>query len=325
MKVVEQFIRSKLGPNLDTCEDGFIRTNDFCCVVDGATSVTGGRWTSAQITGGQWAARVLLDGVENHLSPTCGSAREAVDVLTKCIQDAYRSEEGVLDIMECTPEERATASIMLYSKHLNQIICVGDCQAALLDKSGKIFQVIQPIKHNDEVMSQGRCMFLQLELARGKTAEELRNAPSDVGRDFIEPLRRGQRLFQNNPDAPPINQYWVMDGFPVSAKGIEVHHVPRKTRQIILASDGYPKLYATLDETEAALHSILKQDPLLMDLYMSTKGVRPPAESFDDRTYLSIDLENRTGFPQQQPVLAAALVAIGSMLLFVLRGNGLVA
>ena len=314
MRLVEQSIRSKAGINLATCEDDLVVTNDFACVVDGATSVTGGRWTSAQITGGQWASRILIDGVKN-LRPTC-SAREAVDQLTRCIQGAYRSEEGVLETMENKPEERATASMMLYSKHLNQLICVGDCQAALIDASGKIFRVIQPVKHNDVVMSQARCMFLQLELSRGKTVEELRKIP-DVGREFIEPLRKGQRLFQNNPTAHPLYQYWVMDGFPVLDKGIEIHDLPRRTRQIILASDGYPKLYSTLEETETELRSILDKDPLLMDLCMGTKGVRPGADSFDDRTYLRIDVSGRASALQP---FTATLLAIGSVLLM-MRGN----
>lgn len=310
--MIEQYIRSKAGIDLKTCEDDFAVTADFCCVVDGATSVTGGRWTSASITGGQWASRILIRGVKN-LPPTC-TPREAVDLLTECIHSAYRSEEGVLDIMDNDPEERATASMVLYSRHLDQLVCVGDCQAALIDKDGKIFQVIQPEKFNDVVMSQARCMFLQLEIANGATKESLLQANADPGRVYIEPLRKGQRKFQNNPKAPHPYQYWVMDGYPVSDKGIAIVKIPRKTRQIVLASDGYPKLFPTLEKTEMELKSILDKDPLLMNEVMGTKGVRPGAESFDDRTYLRVDLGKSSFRPS-----TATFVAISSMVLFLVR------
>ena len=313
MRTVEQFIRSKKGVDLASCEDALVVTNDFVGVVDGATSVTGRRWTKAQITGGQWASRILSDGIKN-LPPQC-SARHLIDELTGCIQAAYRSEDNVLELVEKDPAERATASVIVYSKHLNKLICVGDCQAALIGRSGKIFHVIQPVKHNDEVMSQARSMFLQLELSRGTTLEELRSG-NDVGREFIEPLRKGQRLFQNNPKSHPLYQYWVLDGFSVSDNGIKVHDVPRRTRQIVLASDGYPRLYSNLRETESALQSLLECDPLLMDLYRSTKGVELGAESFDDRTYLRIEVRrNMNPFH----ALSSVLIESWSLLLLFRR------
>ena len=295
MRVVEQFIRSKKGIDLSSCEDGLVITNDFVGVVDGATSVTGRRWTKEQITGGQWVARILIDGIKNLPPKSC--ARHLIDELTGCVQSAYRSEDSVFELMEKEPEERAAASLILYSKHLNKLVCVGDCQAALIGRSGKIFRVIQPVKHNDEVMSQARSMFLQLELARGRTVDQLRGM-TDVGREFIEPLRKGQRLVQNNPKAHPLYQYWVLDGFPVSDNGIKVYDVPSHTRQIVLASDGYPTLYSTLRETESVLESLLERDPLLIDLYRSTKGVVLGSESFDDRTYLRFEV-NRIVSPFQ--------------------------
>jgi len=140
-------------------------------------------------------------------------------------------------------------------------------------------------------MSKARCMILQLEIAKGKTVQEILKEP-DVGRAFIEPLRMGQKLFQNNPNAPEAYQYWVMDGFPVSPEaGIVLHKIPKETNQIILASDGYPMLHSTLKNTEDALNSLVKNDPLLMAKYLSTKGVAIGAESFDDRTFLRIGID----------------------------------
>lgn len=75
---------------------------------------------------------------------------------------------------------------------------------------------------------------------------------------------------------------------------------------IILASDGYPELKSTLEESEQALHKILEEDPLLFRQFKSTKGkiVKPPsfgdhsskktgATSFDDRTYVRIRTQSQ--------------------------------
>ena len=88
MRVVEQFIRSKKGIDLSSCEDGLVITNDFVGVVDGATSVTGRRWTKEQITGGQWVARILIDGIKNLPPKSC--ARHLIDELTGCVQCVCR-------------------------------------------------------------------------------------------------------------------------------------------------------------------------------------------------------------------------------------------
>jgi hypothetical protein len=287
MNLIEQHVCSKLG-DIKTCEDGLVVTEGYACVVDGATSVSGRRWTRDSVTGGQWAMKVLQKGVKQLRHDL--SARQIIDDLTKCIHDAYRVEE-VLEIMKKSPEERASASLILYSEHLQQIISVGDCQAAFLDKNGKIFRWIQSTKYNDDVMSQARCMYLETELARGVPLETLRESP-DCGRNFIQPLLKGQRLFQNNPNAPDLYQYWVLDGFYVAEKGICVYDVPRRAKQVILASDGYPQILASLGESEIALQTLLKDDPLMMKQFKSTKGVALGSVSFDDRAYLRIEVQS---------------------------------
>lgn len=308
MRVLESFCRSKLGSDLTSCEDAFIVTEHFACVVDGATSPTGKRWTSEELTGGRWASKVLVQTIQDLssssscLKPT-STAEEIVEALTQSLFEAYRAE-GVVDEMRENPIERATASIVLYSRHLNQLIFVGDCQAVILDPHDPtiVTQRIQPSKFNDHVMANARSMYLQIELLKGAiTRDDVRSF--DVGRKFIEPLRQGQRYFQNNPKAPHPYQYWVLDGFPVSPNGIQTVTLHPNTdnntnnhnhQVLVLASDGYPKVYPTLQETEQELARILESDPLLISYdnngnTQSTKGVAKGAESFDDRTYLRIE------------------------------------
>lgn len=284
--VVESLIRSKAGDSMDACEDDFVVTSNYACVVDGATSPTGQKWTVNQLTGGKWAAGVLCNAVRNELKPDM-TACEIVSTLTKSLHNAYQQEEGALEIMARHPEERATASLVLHSKSLRQVIIVGDCQAALLDGKGEIVQRIQPDRYVDKVTSQARAMFWQAELL--SDGDSIVLDASDPGRDLIQPLLVRQRRFQNNMNAPALYRYWAMDGFPIDEKeGVQVYDVPGNVKEIVLASDGYPKLFSTLSETEEHLHSLIRSDPMLVDQYVSTKGVRQGAESFDDRTYLRI-------------------------------------
>lgn len=286
MEIIEHLVRSKVGADLSTCEDGFVVSNDFALVVDGATSATGRRWTAEKITGGQWAARLLCQAILK--LPAESSPQECVNFLSERMKAAYELEEGAIQSFMNTPEERATASMVLFSRHLKQMIFVGDCQAAFVDSNGKIAHRIQPEKYIDSVTARARCMFLQAELLAGTTIEELRTR--DPGRELIQPLLVRQRRFQNNMDAPELYRYFAMDGFPIPSVGIEVHDVPADVKQIILASDGYPKLYPSLEGTESYLMDIVKEDPMLCIKFQSTKGVKPQQESFDDRTYIRIQL-----------------------------------
>lgn len=289
MHVIEHQLRSKAGECLDACEDDWVVTEDFACVVDGATSPTGRMWTNGQLTGGQWAARVLCNAVQNDLTPQM-TASDIITTLTSSLRRAYQEEPGALQVMQRQPEERATASLVLYSKWSRQVILVGDCQAALVDESGKILHRYQPDRYVDKVTSQARAMFWQAELLGN--GESGKTFDSDPGRDLIHPLLKRQRRFQNNMKAPELYRYWAMDGFPVEEEGIEVYNVPQSIKHLILASDGYPILYSTLKETEEHVQKLIREDPMLIDQYMSTKGVWEGQESFDDRTYLRIRLDD---------------------------------
>jgi glycerophosphoryl diester phosphodiesterase len=98
-----------------------------------------------------------------------------------------------------------------------------------------------------------------------------------------------QTLFQNNPST---GQYWyaVIDGFPVPDEGICVQSLPADIKTIVLASDGYPYLKGSLDESEQALQELLRDDPLLFRQYKSTKGMTEGLVSFDDRSYVKVTI-----------------------------------
>lgn len=53
-----------------------------------------------------------------------------------------------------------------------------------------------------------------------------------------------------------------------------------------MPTDGYLSPAASLAEAERELAESLARDPLRIGEHPSTKGLRPDANSFDDRTYL---------------------------------------
>lgn len=290
IQVVEHQLRSKAGRSLDDCEDGFVVTPTFACVIDGATSPTGRLWTTAQLTGGQWAARILCRAIEEDLAEEM-SPSDIVAALTESLHKAYQQEPGALKVMQERPEERATASLALYSNQLRKVIVVGDCQVALVDERGQIVQHHQPTKYVDTVTSEARAMFWQAERLTSQNNE----VSGDLGRDLIHPLLLRQRRFQNNKHAPTPYRYWVMDGFPIDTEGIQVLDVCDSVKEVILATDGYPTLYPTLQATERHLREIIKEDPMMiLGRHKAAKGVLKGAESFDDRTYLRIRLYSPT-------------------------------
>ena len=60
----------------------------------------------------------------------------------------------------------------------------------------------------------------------------------------------------------------------------------KENDEIVLASDGYPVLKNSLKESEEKLLEILEKDPLLINIYKSTKGLQQGNISYDDRTYI---------------------------------------
>ena len=80
--------------------------------------------------------------------------------------------------------------------------------------------------------------------------------------------------------------YDVIDGGRIHADHVKVFAV-QKDDCVVMASDGYPKLFDTLEETEEYLQQALREDPSCIGVLRGTKGVAQGNVSYDDRTYVS--------------------------------------
>ena len=276
MEVIEQYINSKTG-DLADCEDAIFFNGNFAAIIDGVTSKSARRWDGK--TSGQVATQLALETLPR-LAPDV-TAPHAFDLLNQ----AFRALYTKLDLMaelEKNPVERCAACVLVYSRYYRQLWSVGDCQA-LVDG-----RVISQSKVSDNLLANVRAFYLETELLLGKTVEELRE--NDTGRDFIFPLLQRERLFQNNTASPEYGS-WVVDGFLDSAR-VRVIEVPPQAGVIVLASDGYPALLPTLDQSEKRLAEILTRDPLLFREFKATKGLKKGQVSFDDRSYLRLRLDD---------------------------------
>ncbi len=277
--VQEHMLISKTGYD-EECEDALYIGPHFVAVIDGATSKTERRWDGQ--TGGRIGAYTLRETFDQ--IPYDATARQAVDILTSALKKLYE-RYNVLDTVQANSVQRATASFVAVSLWRKEVWLVGDCQC-MLNK-----EYISNTKIIDGIASDARAAFLEAEICTGKTVEELLH--HDTGRAFILPLLERQMVFQNNPSADTY-RFFVLDGFFVPDEGICVHELPVDIETLVLASDGYPYLKGTLEESEQALREVLLADPLLFRIYKSTKGMQDGNNSFDDRTYVRLKIEKDT-------------------------------
>jgi hypothetical protein len=270
-RVKEQLVIAKTDRPED-CEDMVVMTDSFAAVIDGATSKTSRRWNGQ--TGGRVAATLIVEAIRQ--LPADATARVAVDTITERIAALYRQHD-VIEIMRDDPVQRVTAAVVAVSFVRGECWLIGDCQCLVGDRhiSNEL-----PV---DWVTSQARALFLESELLRGRSIEELR--ANDTGREFIRPLLERQGLFQNNPAAGAF-RYAAVDGFPILDEGIVIVPIDASVDTVVLASDGYPFLMPTLAESESRLHAQLADDPLCFRQFRSTKGLIDGQVSFDDRAYL---------------------------------------
>ena len=269
MNVVERQLVPKKG-SLDTCEDGVVVTEYHAAVIDGATDKTGARFEGA--LGGKFAMQVCAEVIAR-LAPE-------VDVFTAV--QKITEELGARLPKELATEDRPSAVMAIYSAPRREIWRLGDVAIWHngMPRGGDL-----PRKLLDFHAAGVRAAVLSAELAIGRSVDELLH--NDCGRSAILPLLMRQGVFANNSDAGDWG-YGVVNGQSVPFSFIEKIPVPDVSHTVILASDGYPLVLPTLEETEKHLRGLLQEDPLCIGPLRGTKGVRPDAESYDDRTYLRL-------------------------------------
>ena len=267
MKIIESSIIGKKSP--EACEDGMVVTDDFIAVIDGSTSKTP-KHLNPDMKNGRYAMMLISEYIREELKADA-SVDDFCQGVTAYIYNKVYEKLGVEERLKEHPEERLTASAILYSWTRNEVWMVGDCQA-LID--GKLYENGKPYEQ---------------EIAR-KRVELIEQGLSPAeARKQIEPLLIEAMLSGQN------QTYTVIDGFPIYREGVKV--VALKTEpvsspnEVVLASDGYPFLEPTLAASEAALAEQIANDPQNIHSFIATKGIVEGNKSFDDRTYIRFSVE----------------------------------
>lgn len=269
MQVIEQFTEGKKGdPALN--EDAIVVTPDFIAVFDGVTSAPGE--TLQGKTTGRFAAEFFATAIKS--LPADIDAATAVKNLTAAFNPA--AEKAAKDDgKDFANMRRPAAAMVLYSRAREEIWRIAD-PACMVD--GVAHEKELEVARNRGLIRQ---MLLNIEIAKGATEDELLN--EDRTSALIAPVMAGCKIFTNN-DSHPYG-YSVLNGMPIPESLIEVFSV-KGAKEIVLASDGYPKILPTLKESEAYLKKVITEDPLMYKLTAGVKGVSPGNVSFDDRAYI---------------------------------------
>ena len=291
MKIIESKIVGKKSQ--EACEDGMVITDDFIAVIDGSTSKTP-KHLNPDMKNGRYAMKLISEYIREELKADA-SVDDFCQGVTAYIYNKVYEKLGVEERLKEHPEERLTASAILYSRTRNEVWMVGDCQAII---AGKLYENGKPYEQ---------------EIAR-KRVELIEQGLSPAeARKQIEPLLIEAMLSGQN------QTYTVIDGFPIYREGVKVvsvsdscsvqDSVPASdsvpcsdsvsasgtffvsSSEIILASDGYPFLEPTLAASEAALAEQIANDPQNIHSFIATKGIVEGNKSFDDRTYIRFSVE----------------------------------
>lgn len=260
MKVIEYSIIGKKSQ--EACEDGLVMTDDFIAVIDGSTSKTPFRLLP-NMTNGRYAMMLIAEYVREHLKAEA-SMEEFCRGVSKFIYKVY-DEKGIALRMGEHPEERLTAVAVVYSRAREEVWMVGDCQL-----------MVDGYEYDNSKAYEQEIARKRVGLIRqGKHPQEARKAIEPL---LVEAMFAGQN-----------KTYAVIDGFPICLSGVKV--VPLKgSREVVLASDGYPFLKSTLAESEIALADLIANDPQCVHDFIATKGLVDGNKSFDDRTYIRLAL-----------------------------------
>ena len=286
MKIIESSIIGKKSQ--EACEDGMVVTDDFIAVIDGSTSKTP-KHLNPDMKNGRYAMMLISEYIREELKADA-SVDDFCQGMTAYIYNKVYEKLGVEERLKEHPEERLTASAILYSRTRNEVWMVGDCQAII---DGKLYENGKPYEQ---------------EIAR-KRVELIEQGLSPAeARKQIEPLLIEAMLSGQN------QTYTVIDGFPIYREGVKVVSVSDScsvqdsvsasdsvpcsdsvsasgtisvsSSEIVLASDGYPFLEPTLAASEAALAEQIANDPQNIHSFIATKGIVEGNKSFDDRTYI---------------------------------------
>lgn len=265
--VVESFVESKHPDRLS--EDLIVVSDHFAAVVDGASDATGAMFAGR--TGGLLAAEAVAATVEA-LEPAA-TARQFAAEATAAVQAAVAAATGIIDASTRWP----AACVVCLSHERSEIWRIGDAHFAVDGETNS------PMLAINEVKGRFRAALNTALIESGTPLTDMME--SDPGGTAVRALTDVQQHLSNLPG--PWG-YGCVNGRAIPDEFVEVFPVDGG-RDIVLASDGYPRLEATLDDSEATLRRLLAADPAAIgELWTMGRSLRPGFDAIDDRAFLRL-------------------------------------
>lgn len=240
-------------------------TDDFVAVIDGSTSKADVRY-SPDVSNGRLCMQIVSRVISGEL-PSDATVRDFCRLVSDAVSEYYPEKPLKAN------NNLMAASAVVFSLKRREVWFVGDC-LCLVD--GVLYEYPKP---EEEINASKRAEYIRKMLIEGRaTVDELR--VHDYGRDAIRNELRECCGRQNR-------DYAVINGMDIPENLVHVVSVS-DAKEVVLASDGYPVLKGTWEESERELKRIISVDPLFIDVYKATKCVMKGYKSFDDRTYIRI-------------------------------------
>lgn len=238
-------------------------TDDFIAVIDGSTSKTERRYSLFH-SNGEHAMRLVSKYIKG--MPKATTCHEFCVGVSAYILKQYKKSQ--LPRLALYPEERLTASAIVFSRLNREVWMVGDCQCLI---GGQYYDNPKPY---EQELAELRADYI----ASSNLPQET-FLTDDTARQHIIPRMLEAMKEQNKT-------YAVIDGFPIPEEKVRIITLDFHPWEIVLASDGYPCLCPTLEESEQKLQWQKDNDPLNIGQFKATKAFMKGNNSFDDRAYI---------------------------------------
>lgn len=186
--------------------------------------------------------------------------------VSKCIRKHYKKTQ--MEWLIEHPEERLTASAIIFSRVRREIWMIGDCQCLV---GGEYYDNPKPY---EQELAERRA-----EIIHSSQEPKEQYLINDTARQQIIPYMLESMKQQNI-------KYSVVDGFNIPEQHVRIITLDFQPWEIVLASDGYPFLCPTLQESEEKLDWQRQNDPLNIGVFKATKAFVNGNNSFDDRAYI---------------------------------------
>jgi glycerophosphoryl diester phosphodiesterase len=271
VEIIEWYSQPKAGKTADN-EDLIVIGRDFnhIAVVDGSSLAAGEKLRG--MTGGRFAAASIAHTIRNLQADI--AAPEAFALITRNLRADLT--EACREAGRDPAASLAAAATVIYSRDRNEIWSVADCPFMV---GGKAYSTRLRVA---EIRATARKYLIEEMLATGQATEQglLENDPTPAL--VAKNLMPNSKIFANHPTSEL--GYGVINGQDIPARHIRVVSVG-SAREIVLASDGYPRIFNTLTGTEAYLANVVARDPLCYKENPQPKAVKS-GRYYDDVSFV---------------------------------------